>query len=236
MASLPVAILSGGLGTRLYPITQQIPKALVPVAGKPFVEYQFELLRRQGIERVVMCVGHMGEMIQLELGDGSQFGLTVEYIFDGGQLLGTGGAIKNALPLLGPEFFVLYGDSYLPISFSDVADYYPAAGKLGIMTVHKNEGRWDTSNVWFRAGEIVEYNKKQRRAEMEYIDYGLSVFSAAAFDAVPAGTKVDLADVMVDLVNRRQLAGFEVKERFYEVGSAAGLKEFEELIVAGQIG
>jgi len=225
---IPVAILAGGLATRLRPITEKIPKSLVSVAGKPFLERQLELLRSRGIRRAVLCVGYLGEMIQRDFGN-EACGVQLEYSFDGSKLLGTGGAIKRALPMLGGEFFVLYGDSYLPIEYRPVAEFFRRSGKLGCMTVYHNEGRYDTSNVVFANGEIKIYDKKVRLPEMQHIDYGLSLFKAAAFNGFPANEPFDLADVLVKLVREKQLAGFEVTERFYEIGSPAGLDELEKL-------
>lgn len=223
---IPVAILAGGLATRLRPVTEKIPKSLVPVARKPFLARQLELLHSRGIRRAVLCVGHLGEMIQRDFGS-EACGVKLDYTFDGPKLLGTGGAIQRALPLLGPEFFVLYGDSYLPIDYRPVADFFQRSGKLGCMTVYRNEGRYDTSNVVFADNEIKIYDKKHRVPEMRHIDYGLSVFQAAAFNDFPADQPFDLADVMGRLVRAGQLAGFEVHERFYEIGSPAGLAELE---------
>lgn len=228
--SLPVAILAGGMATRLRPITEKIPKVLVPVAGRPFLAHQLELLRTQGITRAVLCLGHLGEMVEREFGDGRDYGVKLEYVFDGPVLLGTGGALKRALPKLGEKFFVLYGDSYLPIAFAPIAECFARSGRQGLMTVFRNEGLYDTSNVVFADGEIQVYDKKQRLPTMQHIDYGLSLFRAAAFDEWPAGQPFDLADVMQRLVARRELAGFEVGERFYEIGSHAGLAELEKLL------
>jgi len=227
---IPFAILAGGLATRLRPITKKIPKSLIPVAGKPFLAHQLELLRSRGIRRAVLCLGYLGEMIQRQFGDGSAFGLKLDYAFDGPKLLGTGGALKRALPLLGMEFFVLYGDSYLPIEYRPVAEFFRRSGKLGCMTVYCNEGRYDTSNVVFRDGNVLVYDKKNRRPEMQHIDYGLSLFQATVFNAYPADKPFDLAEVMGKLVQEKQLAGYEVRERFYEIGSPAGLAELELLL------
>ena len=228
--NIPVALLAGGLATRLRPITEKIPKSLVVVAGKPFLAHQLELLRSRDIRRVVLCVGYLGEMIQRAFGDGAAFGVQLDYSFDGPQLLGTGGAIKRALPLLGGEFFVLYGDSYLPVEYHPIAEFFRRSGKLGCMTVYRNAGRYDASNVVFRAGEIVVYDKKKRVPEMQYIDYGLSLFEAPVFKAYTSDQPFDLAEVMGRLVHERQLAGYEVRERFYEIGSPAGLAELESLL------
>ncbi|HZI31144.1 MAG TPA: sugar phosphate nucleotidyltransferase, partial [Candidatus Binatia bacterium] len=154
---IPVAILAGGLATRLRPITEKIPKSLVPVAGRPFLAHQLEMLHTRGIRRVVLCIGHLGEMIQREFGT-EAFGIQLDYSFDGEKLLGTGGAVKRALPKLGTEFFILYGDSYLPVQYAPVAEFFHQSGKPGLMTVYRNEGKYDSSNVVFRDGEIVVYD------------------------------------------------------------------------------
>jgi len=230
LLEIPIAVLAGGLATRLRPITEKIPKSLIPVAGKPFLAHQLELLHSRGIRRAVLCVGHLGEMIQQQFGDGSAYGVKLDYSFDGEKLLGTGGALKRALPLLGMEFFVLYGDSYLPIEYRPVAESFRRSGKLGCMTVYRNEGRYDTSNVVFRDGVVVVYDKKSRQPEMHHIDYGLSLFQASVFNSYPADAPFDLAEVMGKLVREKQLAGYEVRERFYEIGSPAGLAELETLL------
>jgi NDP-sugar pyrophosphorylase family protein len=226
---ISVAILAGGLATRLRPITEKIPKSLVPVADRPFLAHQLELLHARGIRRAVLCIGYLGEMIQRDFGR-EKFGIKLDYSLDGPKLLGTGGAIKQALSLLGDEFFVLYGDSYLPIDYAPIADFFHRSGKLGLMTVFRNEGKFDTSNVVFRDGEIKIYDKKNKLPEMQHIDYGLSLFKASVFDAYPADEAFDLAGVMSKLVREKQLAGFEVAERFYEMGSPAGLAELESLL------
>ena len=227
VVDIPIAVLAGGLATRLYPLTSRTPKSLIPVAGKPFLEHQLELLRASGLEHVVLCVGYLGEMIQREIGNGSRFGLTVEYSSDGVTPLGTGGAVRNALPLLDGAFFVLYGDSYLPIDYAAVADFFHRSGKLGCMTVFRNEGRYDKSNVVFRDGEIKLYDKSVQLPEMQHIDYGLNVFRTEAFEKFPPNTPFDIADLMRELVATHQLAGYEVTQRFYEVGSRQGLAELE---------
>lgn len=224
---LPVAILAGGLATRLYPNTHRVPKSLLEVAGKPFIFRQLGYLNSQGVDQVVLCVGHLGEMIREVVGDGSQFGLDISYSFDGSSLLGTGGALKLASSLLGRSFFVLYGDSFLPIDFRKIEREFLKARKLALMTVLNNQDRWDKSNVLFRAGELLEYNKYAPRSEMKFIDYGLGVLSSHVLEAYPNGQAFDLAEVYHNLSINGQLAGFEVHERFYEIGSPAGLKETE---------
>ncbi len=227
--TLPAAILAGGLATRLKPITQVIPKSMVEVAGQPFIARQLRYLKGQGIDRVVLCIGHLGEQVEAFVGDGSAFGIAVDYSSDGLSLLGTGGALRRALPKLSDAFFVLYGDSYLPIDFRAVELAFHASGQPALMTVLRNDDRWDRSNIEFADGRIVEYNKQVTRAAMTCIDYGLSVLRASVLAPHAVDEAFDLADVFRRLSLARQLAGFEVRERFYEIGSHQGLQETNDL-------
>lgn len=228
--TMPVAILAGGMATRLRPLTEKIPKLLVEVAGEPFFSHQLRLLKNAGLTRIVLCVGHLGEQIAARYGDGTKWGVRIEYSFDGPKLLGTGGALIRALPKLGDAFYVLYGDSYLPIDYLAVGRALESSGRLGLMTVYENRGRYETSNVWFQDGEIKAYDKKHPSPQMHHVDYGLGVFRAAAFDGLPRDAAVDLAEVQQALVARHQLAGFEIKQRFYEIGSPSGLNELDSLL------
>jgi NDP-sugar pyrophosphorylase family protein len=224
---LPVAILAGGLATRLGPHTEKIPKSLISIEGEPFVAHQLRLLRRSGIQHVILCVGHLGEMIEAAIGDGGGFGIKVEYSYDGAALLGTAGAIRAAVPKLGENFFVLYGDSYLPCDYAAIEREFLRRDKLGLMTVFRNDGQWDPSNVEFEDGRILAYSKKDRTSRMRYIDYGLGVFRAEAFFRTHA---TDLADVYAELLKTGELAAVEVHERFYEIGSTAGLEEMRNFL------
>lgn len=230
IADWPVAILAGGLATRLQPLTKSIPKALITVAGEPFVTHQLRLLYSRGIRQAVLCVGYLGEAIAAELGDGKRFGMKIDYSFDGPRLLGTGGALKRAADKLGDRFFVLYGDSYLPIDYTRVAKAFHESGKAALMTVYKNEDRWDRSNVWFDGNKIRCYDKMESLSEMRHIDYGLGVLRTDALANWPENEPFDLADVYRDLIAENQLAGFEVTQRFYEIGSTEGLAELESLL------
>lgn len=222
---MPAVILAGGLATRLYPLTEAIPKALIDVAGQPFLSHQLLRLKDQGVRRALLLVGHLGDMIARQYGDGSQFGLSLEYSFDGPVLLGTAGAIRRAMPLLPERFFVLYGDSYLTCDFSAVARAFSQSEARALMTVYRNENRYDTSNVDFDGARIVRYDKRHRTPTMRHIDYGLGAFERSVFAALPPDTAYDLATVYQDLLAARQLAAFEVHERFYEIGSHQGLEE-----------
>jgi NDP-sugar pyrophosphorylase family protein len=218
------------MATRLRPITEKIPKLLVEVAGEHFFSHQLRLLKAAGLHRVVVCAGYLGEMIVDEYGDGAKWGMQIDYSFDGPKLLGTGGALIQALPKLGDVFYVLYGDSYLPIDYRAVADAFTRSKQPGLMTVFANHGRFDASNVCFENNEIKVYDKKNASPHLHHIDYGLGVFRASAFDDFPRDAVVDLADVQQHLVARRQLAGYEVSERFYEIGSHQGLNELDLLL------
>ena len=230
VSSLPVALLAGGMATRLRPITEKIPKLLVEVAGEPFFSHQLRLLKAAGLHRIVLCVGYLGEMIVDQYGDGSAWGVQIEYSFDGPKLLGTGGALIQALPKLGEAFYVLYGDSYLPIDYAAVGEFFLRSRRTGLMTVYRNNGLYDASNVSFEDNEIKVYDKKNASPQMHHIDYGLGVFHASAFDDFPCKAVVDLADVQQHLVACRQLAGYEIAERFYEIGSHEGLNELSLLL------
>ena len=255
--SLPVVILAGGLATRLGPTTERMPKALVEVAGEPFAAHQLELLRRQGLTDVTFLVGHLGEMIRDTLGDGGRWGVRLRYIFDGPRAVGTGGAINRALPELGDPFFVLYGDSYLECDFAAIEHAFARSGRSGLMTVCRNDDRWDRSNVLFTDGGIVGYDKQAATPGMRHIDYGLGVFRKRAFAgrgetalsrgealrrrATAAGVgspsrvkddAFDLAALYQDLLANGDLAGFEVPGRFYEIGSPAGLEETRAYLAA----
>ncbi len=233
---LPVAILAGGLATRMLPLTERVPKALLLTNEEPFVAHQLRLLARSGVERVVLCVGFLGEMIREFVGDGARFGLSVEFSFDGSTLLGTAGAIKNALSRLGPEFFVLYGDSYLPCDYRAVLAAFQASGKEALMTVFRNRGQWDASNVEYSDGRIWAYDKKNPTSRMQYIDYGLGLFRESAFAAVHSGEPHDLAYLYQQLLVRGELAGLEINERFYEIGSMAGRQELSNYLAGGSDG
>jgi N-acetyl-alpha-D-muramate 1-phosphate uridylyltransferase len=223
--TLPVAIPAGGLATRLGPIAARLPKSLVEVAGRPFAEHQVALLARHGITDIIFLVGHLGELVRDALGDGARWGVRLRYVFDGPTRLGTGGAIRHALPELGDAFFVLYGDSYLPCDYAAIERAFVERGKPGLMTVCRNDDRWDRSNVRYEAGAIVRYDKQAREPAMRHIDYGLGAFRRTVFDGWPQGTGFDLAAVYQDLLARGELAGFEVPGRFYEIGSPSGLDE-----------
>jgi NDP-sugar pyrophosphorylase family protein len=225
-------ILAGGLATRMRPLTETIPKAMLPAAGKPFVDHQLAWLAGHGVTDVVLSIGYLGEAIRDHVGAGQQFGLRVRYVDEGAKLRGTAGAVRLALDegVLEPRFLLTYGDSFLPVDFAAVASAHEAAGTPALMTVFHNQGRWDTSNVIFDGGKVTLYDKQRRTRpaqDFAHIDYGLSAFERRVIaDEIPAGATADLADLFHRLSLRGDLAGLEVHERFYEIGSPAGLEDF----------
>lgn len=225
----PAMILCGGAATRLGPLTANTPKSLLLLNGEPFLAHQLRLLRRNCIAKVVLCTGHLGGLIREFAGDGSRFGIGIEYSEDGPRLLGTGGAIRKALPLVDDRFFVLYGDSYLPCDYDRVAAAFSESGQPALMTLYRNENAYDASNVEFRDGRIVRYDKQNRTTAMKYIDYGLGMFRRSVFEELEEAP-VDLAAVYARLVESGEVAGLVMEERFYEIGSVAGLRETEDYL------
>jgi NDP-sugar pyrophosphorylase family protein len=226
----PVAILAGGVASRMRPRTDSVPKALIDVAGRPFIAHQLTLLGRQQITDVVLCVGHLGEQIEALVGDGHAWGVRVRYSYDGPVLLGTGGALRRAQPLLGDTFFVMYGDSYLPCDFTVVSRAFAASNRRGLMAVFRNDDTLGASNVLFDRGRIVRYDKVSPGPDMRYIDYGLAILTTEALAPYPPDAPFDLSQVYQDLIAQGQLAGFEVPDRFFEIGSPDGLRDTVALL------
>jgi NDP-sugar pyrophosphorylase family protein len=227
---MQVAILAGGLATRLGPLTKETPKSLISIRGKPFLQYQLEFLKKGGISVVILCIGHLGERIEQYFGDGKEFGINIKYSYDGDKLLGTAGALKNAERLLEDEFIVMYGDSYLFLDFSAVAAHFRRFDKLGLMVVYKNADRYDKSNVVIDGNLVKEYNKKVRTNDMVYIDYGANILRKEALKLVPQNHPYSLEELLSQLIDRKQLLAYEVGTRFYQIGSLEGLRELEKYI------
>ena len=226
----PVAILAGGLATRMYPQTQTIAKSMLDVNGEPFIAHQLRLLSQKCLRNVVICAGKFSEQIIEYVGDGSAFGLHVTYSCDGDRLLGTGGALKKALPLLGDVFFVLYGDSYLDIDYLAIYQHFQQAKKPAQMTVLHNQGQWDKSNIWFEDSVIKLYDKNLDDPRLQYIDYGLGLIQSHVFEGYPDNQPFDLADVYKNLVVANRMAGYKVTHRFYEIGSLSGLQDLKNYL------
>lgn len=227
---LPVIILAGGMATRLYPVTRNVPKAMIHICGRPFIDHQLRLLQEKGISEVILCIGNLGSNIEEFVGDGARWGLSVRYSYDGTTLLGTGGAVKKAAGLLDGAFFIMYGDSYLDIDYQSVAMHFLSSGFPVLMTVFRNRNSMDVSNILMINGRIAKYSKTECDPSMEYIDYGLIAMRKEILDGYPSGTPFDLSGVLSEAVAKEAVIPFEVKQRFFEIGSFQGILETEDYI------
>ncbi len=229
LIDMQAVILAGGLATRLGDLTRNRPKSMVKVRGKPFLEYQIELLRREGITSIVLCIGHMGEPILRYFGDGTEYGVNIEYSVED-RLLGTAGALKKAESLLDDAFFTMYGDSYLFLDFPTTMRYFKSQDKLALMTVYKNYDRYDRSNTVVEGNLVKQFSKKESARDMVYIEYGANIFNKEAVNMIPEDQFYSLDELFPQLIAMEELLAFEVEERFYEIGSPQGLNDFEEYI------
>jgi NDP-sugar pyrophosphorylase family protein len=230
MADFPsVAILCGGKATRLYPLTVDYPKALVLLRGEPFLAHQLRMLRLRGVKKIVLCVGVGSEMIKNFAGDGKKFSLQIEYVEDGAEPKGTGGAILQALPKLSENFFILYGDSYLLCDWQKMWLHYQQLKSDVMMSVFENANQWDVSNAALLQNDMVYYNKSRVRADMKYIDYGLLLCNKKAFSDYKE--PFDLAELLQNLSEKKSLFAHVVKERFYEIGSFSGIEDLEKYLL-----
>jgi MurNAc alpha-1-phosphate uridylyltransferase len=227
---MQVAILAGGLATRLRPLTTTTPKSMILVYGKPFLEYQLEFLKQDGIKDIVLCVGYLKEKIESYFGNGSQFGVHIQYSVEERSLLGTAGALRNALDLLDDTFFVMYGDSYLFLNFNEIWRYFHQFEKSALMVVYKNENRYDRSNVSINGNFVQNYNKTEQTPDMGYIDYGVSLLRKKVLESIPENEYYPLETVFSSLIAHQELLSYPTNQRFYEIGSKEGLKEFQNYI------
>ncbi len=230
---MQVVALLGGLGTRLGKLTSDIPKAMIDIHGKPFFYYQLHLMRNQGFKDFLFCIGYKGELVKEYFGNGESFGVNIRYSSDGDKLLGTGGALRKALPLLDDNFIVIYGDAFLDVDFSELIYNYDRAketGKKALMAVYENNNNYAPSNVALHDGKLLRYDKKNPTPEMKYIDFGVSIYSKPVIEEIPSGQWADLADLCHRLADEDLIAGYKVRRRFYEVGTPASLEEFIQFI------
>lgn len=227
---MPIAILAGGFASRLGELSKFLPKCLIKVNGRPFVDWQIELLQAAGYTNFIFCLSYKSELVQNYLGDGSKWNIDIKYSLDGEKQLGTGGAIKKALPLLGDKFAVIYGDSYLPVSYLSIETEFLNSTKQALMTVYKNENLFDASNVHFEDDLLVEYAKGSNNPRMKHIDFGLSYFQASVFENYDDDKNFDLADLCSELSKVGKLDGFLIHERFYEIGSISGINELSNYL------
>jgi NDP-sugar pyrophosphorylase family protein len=227
---MQTVIMAGGMGTRLGRLTARLPKSLVNIHGRPFLEYQIDLLRKNGIRKVLLCIGHLGEQIRKRFGTGRDFGVTIRYSEEGEDLLGTGGALKKAEPLLEERFLLLWGDSYLKLDYRKIWNAFLKAHRLGLMVVYKNSNERVPSNVVVRDGRIALYDKWKTHPDMLYIDNGLSVWSKDILGMIPFGKPFEIERLFRRLSERGEVAAYETEQRFYEVGSILGLGELKRIL------
>lgn len=227
-------ILAGGLGTRILPLTKELPKCLININNQAFLYYQLKWLKKHNITNIVICIGHLGQMIIDYAGNGDKFDLHIDYVDEGEELLGTAGALRLAYDQnkLEDKFLVLYGDSFLPIDFTDVyksLSKYPA-----LMTIYKNQNKFDKSNVTKINDVIISYDKNSQDSTYNYIDYGLSVINKQAISGYIKPKCVQKLDMFFNQLSKQNLLkGYEVNKRFYEIGSFDGLNDFKELVNEG---
>jgi MurNAc alpha-1-phosphate uridylyltransferase len=227
---MQVAIMAGGLATRLRPLTTTVPKSMITIDGKPFLEYQLEFLKKDGIKDIVLCVGHLKEQIESHFGDGGEFGVKIHYSREEGPLLGTAGALRNALPFLDNSFFVMYGDSYLFLDFVEIWKFFHQFKKSALMVVYKNQNLYDRSNVSINGNFVTKYSKTEQTPDMVFIDYGVSLLRKKVVEAIPENEYYSLETVFSSLIADRELLSYTTDKRFFEIGSREGLKEFQEYV------
>ena len=219
-----IVIIAGGLGSRLGKLTQKTPKALIKIDKKPFIYYQLNQLSKQGFKKVVICVGYLGDKIRKYLGNGKKFNLNIQYSHDNKKLLGTAGCIRKAIPLLEDNFFVTYGDTYLPVNFKNIQKSFEKQSAKALVAIYKNDNKLGSSNVCFK-GKNIFYQKNSKLKKMNYIEYGVSVFSKEIFVESKFKKLSDLSNILSLLSKRKKLKHYVVKKRFYEIGSNVGLEE-----------
>ena len=231
---MQVVVFMGGLGTRLGVAYRDAPKSMVDVHGKPFFHYPLQVLKRQGFRRFVFCVGFKADPIQKYFEDGKKYQIQIRYVHDGEQPVGTGGALKRALPLLDENVMAIYGDSYIDFEYTKLIDQYDHLKRsddiAAVMSVMKNKGRWGKSNASLKANGRLRYDKGHPSADMEYIDFGATVLNKQAVANRLQDGYCDLADTYKELGDQDRLGGFEVKERFYDIGTPESLQEFRNFI------
>jgi NDP-sugar pyrophosphorylase family protein len=229
---MQAAILAGGLGQRLMPLTSDVPKPMVPVLGRPFLEHQIALLRRHGVTDIVLLVGHLAEKIRSYFGDGTGFGVTIRYSDEGDARLGTAGALKHAEPLLANAFMVLFGDSYLVLDYAQVWRDFVHGGTRAMMVVFRNDNQFDTSDVAVEDGYVAAYQKYPPLPNAVFINYGLTVLKRETLATMDEGQRISLQEFLRPLIRDRQLGAWIATQRFFEIGSVEGLRETERFLAA----
>jgi len=232
---MQAVILAGGLATRLRPLTETIPKSMLLINNKPFLQYQLELLKNNGITDIVLCVGYLHDQIEDYFKDGKIIGVNIKYSVERNDLLGTAGALKNAEDLLQDKFFLTYGDSCVFLDFREIWSHFNSYSELALLVVYKNYNKYDKSNVCLKGNKVSKYDKKAMDNNMVYIDYGVSLLRKNILRFIPDGTVYSLEDVFKEIIEQNSMLAFEAKERFYEIGSFKGLEEFTNFILTKSI-
>jgi N-acetyl-alpha-D-muramate 1-phosphate uridylyltransferase len=225
---MQAVIIAGGLGTRLGELTKNNPKSMVLVNGKPFIEYQIEFLREKGINNIVICIGHLGQQILEYCRNGYRFGVNLQYSYEN-KLAGTAGALKLAEPLLEEFFFTLYGDSYVFFDFKNLMEKFITKKMSAVMSVYKNNNQFDRSNTAIKNGMVINYDKNTTK-KYKYIEYGVNYFEKKTLQIIPEAQTYSMGDFFNDLIKLNLLYAYEVKDRFYEIGSLYGLRDFEDYL------
>lgn len=224
---MQVYVLAGGLGTRLGKLTKKTPKIMVKINSIPFIDYQLSHFYDNGITNIIYCLGHYQDQVCDYIESKKISKIKIQYAFETDQLLGTGGAIKNALHLAEDKFIVQYGDSFLPIKYADIYNHFIRSNKSALMTIYKNKHKHDRSNIYFNGKKIMDYEKlSNHNIKYEYIDYGCSLFKKKVFSDIKE-KEFDLSNVFKKLVHDDDLDHFTTMHRFYEIGSHSGIKEFQ---------
>lgn len=228
--------MAGGLATRLRPLTNDIPKSLILIQGKPFLQYQIELLTRYDIKDIVLCVAYMGKKIEDYFGDGNKFGVKITYSYEKNKLLGTGGALKLVEPYLNENFFLLWGDSYVRLNYKEMHDFHLKNTNDFDVTIaiFYNIRNYDKSNIIYERGRIKKYEKNSKD-EMKYIDAGIMVFNKKILKRIPSGKVFQIEDLFHKLAKEEKLKPFLIKKRYYEIGSLKGLNQFKKFVKRNQV-
>ncbi len=229
---MQAAIIAGGRGTRLAPLTNDMPKPMIPVNGKPFLEYELSLLKSNGITDFVICLGYLGNLIQEYFGNGDKFGIRIDYCYDGDKPMDVIGALKRAEPLLHDRFFMTYADCYLRADYAIAMQELEKSKKMAMMLVFKNHNKYGTSDVEVFEGRVINYNKKVQTSNMIYINYGVTVLRRDSLKIVPADTAYGEEEFFGKLIRDGQLIAHVVGERFYEIGTIQSLSEFKDFVSA----
>jgi NDP-sugar pyrophosphorylase family protein len=227
---MQAVILAGGKGTRLRPLTYRIPKPMVHISGKPFLQHQMEFIKSFCIYEVLLLVGYLGDHIVKYFGNGAEFGVDIDYAYEKTPL-GTGGALKNAESQLAGEFLLLNGDTLLPIDYGELIQYFRRHNRIGAIAVYSNSEKIAPNNIAIgKSNLVMTYNKKNSQG-MTHIDAGVMVFKKEVVDLIPGDQICSLEEeIFHKLIRAKQLVAFSTNQRFYDIGSFKGLEGIKEIL------